>query len=201
MNFYAHARVADALYRDPEVTLGAMLPDLATMAGRRWDPAAADRPGLARGVALHHATDEAFHGAPAFLSLLERWRERLGAALGLRRGVARAAAHVGIELLLDGIAHEEGEVASYAAALDLAATLETGPLPEIAATASRIGRGPLPAAYADPTFCAARVEGLLGRRPRLALPPGAVGGLGREFRTLRLEISARAAELLDPGVA
>jgi len=75
-----------------------MLPDLAAMLRLR-----PPRPGeslLARGVALHHATDAAFHAAPAFLGIQERARKALS-ELGLGRGPSRAVAHIGAEILLD----------------------------------------------------------------------------------------------------
>lgn len=75
-----------------------MLPDLSAMLRMRAPRAVESW--LARGIALHHATDAAFHTAPAFLAMQERARLAL-TELGLERGPARAIAHIGAEILLD----------------------------------------------------------------------------------------------------
>jgi hypothetical protein len=75
-----------------------MLPDLVNMLAIRVlsIPDSATE----SGVRLHYRTDVVFHAAPTFLELVAQARRRLG-ELGLARGSARAAAHVGVELLLD----------------------------------------------------------------------------------------------------
>jgi len=60
------------------------------------------RDAVAAGIALHHATDAAFHRLPAVTGLMRELDERL-AAHGCARGPRRAVAHVGVELLLDGV--------------------------------------------------------------------------------------------------
>ena len=67
MNFFGHAVVATWHATEPRFVLGAMLPDFAAMIRAR--PPAARDPELARGIALHHATDEVFHDAPTFREL------------------------------------------------------------------------------------------------------------------------------------
>ena len=57
---------------------------------------------IAAGVALHHATDGAFHELPAVTGLMRELDDRLAAA-GCARGPRRAVAHIGVELLLDGV--------------------------------------------------------------------------------------------------
>ncbi len=109
VNYFGHAVVASwqGLDDDRElgaVALGAMLPDFASMSGARL--AGADHHAIARGIALHHATDGVFHHAPAVLGLFRDVAGRL-TARGCRRGPTRAAAHVGVELLLDGILLDE----------------------------------------------------------------------------------------------
>ncbi len=99
MNFLAHALLAHRDRPEPHFALGAMLPDLAPMAGVR--PRRAPSRAIDAGLAHHHAIDAAFHGAPAFVGLCERHGASMRAA-GLSRGAARALAHVGAEMLLDG---------------------------------------------------------------------------------------------------
>ena len=103
VNFFGHAAVAvwmaEARDPDPHVVFGAMLPDFATMIRGRVREAHDER--VARGVALHHATDAAFHHlAP----VMAHMRELDGALArhGCARGPRLATAHVGFELLLDG---------------------------------------------------------------------------------------------------
>src|SRR5579872_2906487 len=77
-----------------------MLPDLAGMAGLSFDDALVPEE-VRRGVAYHHATDTAFHAHAAFRSGTAAIRDDLAKA-GVGRGPARASAHIGWELLLDG---------------------------------------------------------------------------------------------------
>src|SRR5687768_8762401 len=77
-----------------------MLPDLASMAGVRLDTTELPDD-VAAGVRHHYAADAAFHGHESFIRLLRTVRTALADA-GVARGPARAAAHVGVELALDG---------------------------------------------------------------------------------------------------
>src|SRR5262245_25639403 len=105
MNYYAHARLASRRCDDAHFVLGAMLPDWTAWVGARL--VRVDHPGLAAGIRFHHATDAAFHGGRRFAALVREAVDRLRAA-GLERGPARGAAHVGIELLLDGALLAQG---------------------------------------------------------------------------------------------
>lgn len=117
VNFNAHILVAGLVewlepHRPPSepevsaaepadlVSLGSALPDLASIAGCRLVNEPKNR-WLRQGIELHHSTDSAFHNHEWFLArqgdLLDRLQGR-----GLERGPARACAHVGIELLIDG---------------------------------------------------------------------------------------------------
>ena len=83
-----------------QVVLGAMLPDFASMLGTRIQ--GIDDARLCEGEAHHHLQDHAFHRAPGFCALVvegARWLRSQGVA----RGPSRGAAHVGIELLFDGL--------------------------------------------------------------------------------------------------
>ena len=106
MNFFGHAAVASwQATPSAGLALGAMLPDFASMSGARLAGAADDE--VARGIDLHHATDAVFHHAPSVRALMGDAEARL-TARGCRRGPMRAAAHVGVELLLDGVLVDDG---------------------------------------------------------------------------------------------
>ena len=115
MNFFGHAVVASWQTPAPGVVLGAMLPDFATMIRARLD--APTDPDVGAGIDHHHATDARFHGLPVVLGLMRELGERLE-RLGCARGPRRAVAHIGVELLLDGVlVGEAGNRAAYAAGL------------------------------------------------------------------------------------
>ena len=103
MNFLGHVFVASwRRGTEPSVApyaFGSMIPDFVGMARARVE--AVDHRETADGVALHHATDDVFHGSSVFLGLLEEL-QRFQADRGVRRGTAMAVAHVGSELVLDG---------------------------------------------------------------------------------------------------
>lgn len=185
MNFYGHLVVASWYRPGPLFGLGAMLPDLESMAGARFQ-IGGGRPSqsaedLAAGVKLHHATDAAFHRAPDFCELVSGGVRSLQRR-GIARGSARAVAHVGIELLLDGeLASDRTRangLAPYRAALRAGHALaESGGAGPEATTRfpqllSRLEAAPIPLAYRDPSFVAQRLERILADRPRLALHPG-----------------------------
>ncbi|MFT3693271.1 MAG: hypothetical protein QM831_09020 [Kofleriaceae bacterium] len=98
MNYFGHAAVASWADPSPGTSLGAMLPDFATMSGARLGEQT--DPEIAAGVALHHRTDSVFHQAAPVLALMRELDEKLE-ALGCARGPRRAVAHIGTELLLD----------------------------------------------------------------------------------------------------
>jgi acyl carrier protein phosphodiesterase len=179
MNFFAHAVVAARRCEDPSWLLGSMLPDFVSMAGLRLT-AVLDAPALERGVAFHHASDDAFHGAPLFVELMEDAREALERE-GLDSGPAMAIAHVGVELLLDGVlVTRQGVAPSFRAAIhaasDAAPRLRfAGLAPELGEArwrqlCARLDGAPLPERYAEPAFVADRLIFILARRPRLAVP-------------------------------
>jgi len=119
VNYFGHAAVASGAFlgtaSSPGKSLGSMLPDFATMIGARL--ADAVDPDVAAGIALHHATDAAFHQAAPVLDLMRELDDRLG-ELGCARGPRRATAHIGTELLLDAtLLAEEPYRASFLAAL------------------------------------------------------------------------------------
>lgn len=108
MNFFGHAAIATwsapASGAAPAIVLGAMLPDFATMCGGRI--ASADEAEVTEGIALHHATDAVFHTLPVVTGLMRELDDRLVHG-GCARGPRRAVAHIGVELLLDGVLLDE----------------------------------------------------------------------------------------------
>jgi hypothetical protein len=100
VNFFGHAAVASWFAEAPGSVLGAMLPDFATMSGARL--AESTDAAIAHGVDLHHKTDAAFHHLAPVLALMRELDDRLEAG-GCARGPRRAVAHIGVELLLDGV--------------------------------------------------------------------------------------------------
>lgn len=206
MNFFGHATVACWVDRDPRWVLGAMLPDFASMSRARLR--GADDPRVAEGIALHHATDAAFHGAPSFLELYVRGTEVLESS-GLDRGPARAVAHVGTELILDGLLLDDGETAqAYLAAVALSgeASLglrfrDEGGAARFASLHSRLATHGLPDDYRHAERVADRLAQILARRPRLALAPrdraAVVPFLERTREVLALRLPQLLAEVAE----
>lgn len=177
MNFVAHAYVASWQRGEAAFALGAMLPDWFGMLGQRLP--AVPSSVIAEGVAHHHAVDEVFHASPTFLALQGRTRALLEER-GAPRGPARAVAHIGVELLLDGVLGREAEVrrvfdaaGDEARALDPAHALALGPLAASAWSrmVPRLLEADFPVRYGDVRFVAARLGNILEDRPRLALSP------------------------------
>ena len=177
MNFYGHAVFAARLSTDRGYVLGSMLPDFEGMSGTRL--LATDHDGIREGVALHHATDSIFHGAPEFLELCSSGLADL-TALGIPRATARAVAHVGTELVFDSyLIAEYGEELDYVASLEAANGDELGARMEFAdgggrfeSLRRRLVDFGVPRAYADPGFVADRLVNALAGRPRLAMRDG-----------------------------
>ena len=174
MNFFGHAAIAGRA--EPAVpggvVLGAMLPDFATMCRARLAPA--EHAELARGVALHHATDAAFHTLPAALGLMRELDERLAHG-GCARGPRRAVAHIGTELLLDGVLVEDAAAcATYLAGLagDAAAAAVRWREPEgdarFVALLARLRELGVPADLREPDAVTERLRRMLAHRPLLA---------------------------------
>jgi hypothetical protein len=146
---------------------------------------------VAVGVAHHRATDAAFHGDHRFIERCALVRDALAEA-GVARGPARAAAHVGVELLLDDalLATTEGTAAFApvwrrlsdpdATVLGVAAPVDRDRwIAWLGALTTRLD----PWRHRGPPHAAARVHRLLSDRPRLALGatdlPALVASLGR----------------------
>jgi hypothetical protein len=187
-----------------------MLPDFASMAGARMalaPPAAlaTARPALAallRGIELHHRTDHEFHGCAAFIALMQLTVDRLTAG-AVPRGSARAVAHVGVEMLLDGeIVQDPAVATAYEAALNAGDVLDAR-LFRDAEGAARFGilqqrliAHGVPREYRDPNSVADRLQRVLSVRPRLALTLEAGVVVRRVLAEVQPAVQARVGEIL-----
>jgi hypothetical protein len=176
VNFFGHAAVASWRDAKPAVALGAMLPDFATMCRARLD--APGDPGIAEGVELHHATDAAFHQLPVVTDLMRELAERLALA-GCARGPRRAVAHVGMELLLDGVLVEEAAYrASYERGLGYEPAgggVRWGDAEgdeRFSRLVARLRAYGAPFDLREPAAIARRLQHMLADRPRLAPDAG-----------------------------
>lgn len=196
MNFFGHAYVAQWTSGDPRFALGAMLPDFEGMARTRL--VENGDPTVAFGIRHHHATDAVFHAAPDFVALIAFAGERLR-AMGLGRGSARAVAHVGTELFLDGRLVEDRDARDrYVAAVEGAGELPLrfADSARWAAFRARLRSLGPPLGYADPSFVGDRLVGILAPRPRLALDEPGARAMRRFLPALQRAVDDRADALL-----
>lgn len=174
VNFFGHALVGSWFSAEPAFIAGAMLPDFLSMLGGLRGRASSES--LAKGIALHHATDAAFHATTGFLQSMREARSALEAS-GLGRAPARATAHVGVELLLDEA--WLGDITARTAYFSALAHAATAPhliewadpdgasrLSDLLAALSERG---LPTSPVAPESVASRIRRALSRHPRLAL--------------------------------
>jgi acyl carrier protein phosphodiesterase len=204
MNFFAHATVALWRSSEPRFLLGAMLPDLTSMVGVRLR--GASDPLLAAGIAFHHETDAAFHGARIFVALCSEGLQVMGAA-GVGRGTARAVAHVGTELLLDGALSQCSDArGAYGQALERAAAERWVDALELDDDSNRerlheglvwLASAALPENYREPDFVVARLRSILSRRPRLAMQPQDLPSVQAFIRDCSERVASDWPELLE----
>lgn len=213
MNFFGHlymaawhgalggAGFAAGVPRDAAAYgFGAMLPDFAGIVRARVAHVS-DAP-LAAGVALHHAVDDAFHGADAFIGLCAAAHEALTVS-GVEHGHARAIAHIGTEMMLDACLIEEPRSAAlYLAALEAAPALldavrTHGERQRLDAFVLRIRGYGLPVGYRDDAFVAARIQDALAPRPRLALTAAEIAVLRPWIAAHRPLVAAKKLALSD----
>ena len=201
MNFFGHAAVAGRTDDDPAFVLGAMAPDLLPLCGAI--PTGETSAPVAAGQAHHLSVDARFHSNPAFTGL-QSWAAGALIDRGLHRGGARGAAHVGVELLLDGVLATDSEARGvYTRCL---AEAEGARPPflwrdELSGRrwtdlVLRLREGAIPDAYRDLDFVAARLRGALGRRPRLALSDEDAVTLRTFLPALQTRVVAEAHELV-----
>lgn len=186
MNFVGHAVVAGLELDHGAFAFGAMLPDLSRFAGRHAFDPAADARLVAAGVDSHHRVDAAFHDHSAF----RRWTAAVVAAMPVPDRGARAAAHVAVELAIDGILLRGDRSGAYDEALQWAAgAVDGGPWQEVV---DRMADGGIVAAYASAAGIADRVVSVMERRPRL-----------RRLGVDRADLAGAVAEVLpdiEPAV-
>lgn len=172
MNFLAHTWVARACgLESPPAVLGAVLPDMVTMAGIRLDRGALVGE-VAAGVACHHLTDAAFHREPGFVAGSKAITRDL-LAMGVPRGASRAVGHVGWELLLDGALLRTPTEGAFHEAMALAEEATGAVRPEDRARWRQFltyRTRPPSLHYDDPVWVADRLVGILAGSPRLRLP-------------------------------
>jgi hypothetical protein len=171
VNYFGHAAVASwAREPSPGTALGAMLPDFATMSGARL--ATPDDATIAAGIDLHHATDAAFHHLAPVRALMRELDERLDRG-GCARGPRRAVAHIGVELLLDGVLVGDTQYCdTYVAALAYDTTAlrfrDDEDPPRFAALHARLAAYGVPRDLQEPAAIVHRLHRMLARRPLLA---------------------------------
>ena len=207
MNFGAHVCVVARLsHREPSevVGLGATLPDLAAMRRYRLRRPSGN-PGIDKGVTLHYRTDDVFHSHRLFLE----WQRTVGSALvgsDLSRGASRAVAHIGPELLLDGVllgaAHNRVAVGE---ALGAVGQVRSELLPMVNAPDNYawgvhlddVASWPMPESLGDVGIVAARIQRILSRRPRLAFAAEGTSQVEAALSTVLESIGANAEQLTD----
>ena len=167
MNFFGHAAIATPAA--PGVVLGAMLPDFATKCGGRIERA--DDADVTAGIALHHATDAVFHQLPAVTGLMRELDDRLRAA-ACARGPRRAVAHIGVELLLDGmLVGEPTYRAAYLAGIACESPViwrDADAAPRFTGLLDRLRAHGVPDDLQRPEAITQRIQRILAHRPLLA---------------------------------
>jgi len=198
LNFFGHAVVAGWRDNRAQHLLGSMLPDFATMA--RVPLLEVRDPDIQRGIDLHHQTDEAFHRAPAFLAFCARSLEELTGA-GVRRGTARAVAHIGSEMFLDGwLTRDQAHIDGYLTALDLDVDdllgWEDGGH-AFSKLHARLTQWGAPCDYVEPSFVLARLADALRPHPALAVLEDQMAQVEEFLPSLQRLVERDALELLN----
>lgn len=198
MNFFGHAVVAAWSDNRGEHLLGSMLPDFEAMV--RVSLVEVHDPCIQQGIDLHHQTDQAFHRAPAFVALCARALSEM-TELGVRRGTARAVAHVGTELFLDGwLAREGAHIDAYLGALEVETRdrLEWEDDGEaFRRLRTRLSTWGAPSDYSEPEFVLARLADSLRSRPALALLHEESLQIAGFLSSMQQLVERAAAELLQ----
>jgi hypothetical protein len=209
VNYFGHAAISSWSDASPARALGAMLPDFAGMIGGKLGDG--DDREIADGIALHHATDHVFHALAPVVALMKDLDAQLD-QLGCARGPRRAVAHVGIELLLDGVlVADEAYRAIYSAAIACDPVRVSWQHPDEAARFAvlieRLRGYGVPDDLRDPAAITSRLARILAPRPLLAPSPSDLRAIGHALaqhrpriviaaetvmRGMRAQLSARA---------
>jgi hypothetical protein len=172
VNFFGHAAVASWRNGRGGLSLGAMLPDFSSMCGARIS--GTDDPEVAAGIELHHLTDRVFHTMPSVTGLMRELDQRLERG-GCARGPRRAVAHIGVELLLDGVLLDDPDYRdSYIIGIEYDAELRwrtEGDDLRYAALLARLREHGVPDDLRRPEAIGLRLHRMLARRPLLAPSP------------------------------
>ena len=197
MNFFGHAVVAGWVDRRAEHVLGSMLPDFQGMV--RVPLLEVKDEHIQRGIDLHHRTDDVFHRSRVFLSWTSDALEVL-LDLGVRRGTARAVAHVAAEMFLDGhlASHpplEGGYLAALSVEADGRVRWEDGGT-AFGRLRGRLNGWGAPRDYQDPAFVLARLRDALSWRPGLAFVDGEMDLVATCLPTLQRHVQREARSLL-----
>ncbi len=197
MNFFGHAVVAGWVDGRAEHVLGSMLPDFQGMVGVPLVEVQDE--GIRRGIDFHHRTDDAFHRSPVFSAWTSGALDAL-CSLGVRRGPARAVAHVAAEMFLDGhlASHpplEEGYLAALAFEADGRIRWDDGG-GAYGKLRNRLTRWGAPRDYQDSTFVLARLIDALSARPALAIADREIEPVAACLPTLQRHVQQEARALL-----
>lgn len=169
VNYFGHAAVASWRQGRGGLPLGAMLPDFCTMSGARVT--GSDDEEVASGITLHHATDSAFHSAPVVLGLMRELDERLERS-GCAKGPRRAVAHIGVELLLDGVLVDNDDYRdAYILGIEYDAPISwrnEGDGARFSALIERLRKFGVPDDLKKPEAIVYRLSRMLANRPLLA---------------------------------
>lgn len=211
MNFFGHAAIATwsapASGAAPAVVLGAMLPDFATMCGGRI--ASSDEDAVTEGITLHHATDAVFHQLPVVTGLMRELDDHLVHGR-CARGPRRAVAHIGVELLLDGVLLGEPVYrAAYLGGLAHDPALhwrEPDDAPRFAILLDRLRAHGVPDDLRRPEAITSRVHRILAHRPLLAPSPDDLRAIRQALIAFQPRIAVAADTImramragLEPG--
>lgn len=199
VNVLGHTYVAAAWpTSDRSFHLGAVLPDLASMARVRLDRGRSAGP-LADGIRCHHRVDAVFHDDPVFRQGSAALRRDL-LGEGVPTGPARAIGHAGWELLLDGVLVGTPTEEAYRRALGSAVDATSSIVPEDRerwrSFASHRSIPTVVFRYDDPGWVAERLFGMLEHRPRLRLDAALVPAVTSVLAGHVAEIGAAAPDLL-----
>ena len=197
------------MHRSPdqvdEVALGSIVPDLAAWGRFRLVSRNADGTALGLGIAIHHQTDTEFHSDPWFVAIQTKIRSDLE-ALGVGRGPARACAHVGTEMLIDGeLCADPYQSQAARAALAVISAAPDGLNQIVSADAisdwnlhlNSVASFGVPPDYHDPVAVASRLARILRGRPRLKLDPDCVGVVADILDRHHPEIGDTAHHIVD----
>ena len=199
MNFFGHAAVASWSTDSPAVLLGAMVPDFATMSGARLATDGDHEPDLARGIAIHHATDATFHRLPVVTALM-RDLDTLLEDRNCARGPRRAVAHIGVELLLDGVLVDTPAYrTAYTRALAHEARIvwreDTDPV-RFDMLLTRLRTHGVPDDLRDPANITHRLARMLGHRPLLAPSPSDLRAIDDALRVYKPRVEVATETVL-----